>query len=136
MLSQETAAQPRHGRVGAKPAADKLPVELLELELSLEGFEGGEEAFCDAVRKTATAADGEFLFDLPAAGLVADCRRIGVIRVPDGAGDMRVMLACLNGDGAEIHLQEPDEETEHLVRFADAFVDVLKRMPEREREHN
>jgi len=131
MLPQETAVMPHQGRVGAR-ATETLPVELIELELSLEGFEGGEDAFCDAVRKAADAADGEFLFDLPAAGLIADCRRIAVIRVPNADGDLRVMLACLNEDGAEIHLQAPDEETAHLTRFANAFVDLLERIPERE----
>jgi hypothetical protein len=133
MLTQETAAAPPPASTGTvTPAAETgLPVELLELELSLEGFEGGEDAFRGAVSKAAIAAGGEFLFDLPAAGLVADCRRIAVIRIPAGSGETRVVFARLDEEGSEIHLREPDEETDHLVRFADAFVDVLRRMPER-----
>jgi hypothetical protein len=114
----------------ADTADPQLPLELLELELSLEGFGGGEESFREAVREAATAADGEFLFDLPAAGLVPDCRQLAVIRIPGEDGGMRIVLAMLDDDGAEIRLQEPDDETEHLVRFADAFVDVLQLMPE------
>lgn len=136
MLSQEFAARPQPAPNGTvMPAGDSsLPLELLELELSLEGFEGGEAAFCEAVRKAAAAASGEFLFDLPAGGLVADCRRIAVIRIPAIEGDIRLVLALLDDEGTEIHLQEPDEETAHLVRFADAFVDVLERMPEPSQE--
>ena len=133
MLTQETAIAPAPPPTGTvTPAAEpRLPVELLELELSLEGFMGDEAAFCDAVRKAAAAAGGEFLFDLPAAGLIADCRRIAVIGIPAGSGETRVVLARLDEQGAEIHLQEPDHDTEHLVRFANAFVDLLQRMPDR-----
>jgi hypothetical protein len=114
----------------ADAADPQLPLELVELELSLEGFGGGEAGFREAVREAATAAHGEFLFDLPAAGLVSDCRQLAVIRIPGEGGSMRIVLAVLDGDGTEIRLQEPDDETEHLVRFADAFVDVLQLMPE------
>jgi hypothetical protein len=132
MLSQDVAAKPQAVPPGAMADTvdPQLPFELLELELSLEGFKGGEEGFREAVRDAATAAHGEFLFDLPAAGLVPDCRRIAVLRIPDEDDGMRVVLAMLDGDGTEIRLQEPDDETEHLVRFADAFVDVLQLMPE------
>ena len=131
MLSQDLAARPTSAPNAAASGIDHaLPVELLELELSLEAFDGDEAGFCEAVRRAATAAEGEFLFDLPAAGLIADCRRIAVIRIPCEPEGMRVVLARLNEDGAGIRLQEPDEETEHLVRFADAFIDVLRRMPD------
>lgn len=131
MLSQDVAAKPQAVPPGAMAdnAEPQLPFELLELELSLEGFQGGEEGFREAVRDAAAAADGEFLFDLPAAGLVPDCRRIAVLRIPDEDGN-RIVLAMLDAAGTEIRVQEPDEDTEHLVRFADAFVDVLQLMPE------
>jgi hypothetical protein len=32
---------------------------------------------------------------------------------------------------AEIRVLEPSEETEHLLSFTDAFVDLLQRLPER-----
>ncbi len=110
-----------------------LPLELLELELSLEGFSGGEPGFCEAVRSAASAVNGDFLFDLPATGLIPDCRRLAVIRIPEG-DTMRTLFAALDEDGAEIRLLQPDEETEHLVRFADAFIDLLQRLPEQPRE--
>jgi len=31
-------------------------------------------------------------------------------------------------NGTEIRMQRPDTDTAHLVRFADAFIDVLKRI--------
>ncbi len=110
-----------------------LPLELLELELSLEGFSGGEPGFCEAVRSAASAVNGDFLFDLPATGLIPDCRRLAVIRIPEG-DTMRTLFAALDEDGAEIRLLQPDEETEHLLRFADAFIDLLQRLPEQPRE--
>lgn len=108
-----------------------LPLELLELELSLDGFSGGEVGFCEAVRIAAKAVGGEFLFDLPAAGLIADCRRLAVLWIPDGGEDIRIIFAALDADDAEIRLLQPDEETEHLLRFTDAFVDLLQRLPEK-----
>ncbi|MFK0165626.1 hypothetical protein [Rhizobium sp. NPDC090279] len=131
MLSQDVAAKPLAGAAiaGTDTADPILPLELLELELSLEGFSGGEPGFCEAVRNAASAVHGDFLFDLPAAGLIADCRRLAVIRIPEGDATMRTLFAALDGDGAEIRLLQPDEETEHLLRFADAFVDLLQRLP-------
>jgi hypothetical protein len=105
-----------------------LPLELLELELSLEGYADGEAGFCEAVRRAATETRGEFLFDLPAAGLVEDCRRIAVLRIPTSDGEMRVVLALLDRHGTEIRVQAPDEDTEQLIRFADAFIEVLEKI--------
>lgn len=136
MLSQDLAVPPKPASAAPTGDADNphLPLELLELELSLEGFEGGEQGFREAVRKAATEVGGDFLFDLPAEGLVADCHRLAVIRIPAEGDTMRVVLAMLDDDRAEIHLHEPDETTEHLVRFADAFVDVIQRLPEQLRD--
>ncbi len=47
---------------------------------------------------------------------------------------MRVIFAVLDEDGAEIRLLQPDEETEPLLRFTDAFVNLLQRLPERPHE--
>jgi hypothetical protein len=131
MLSQDLAAKPQSPPPGAMADTSEphLPIELLELELSLEGFKGGADGFREAVREAAVAVGGEFLFDLPAAGLVPDCRLLAVIRIPDEDG-LRVVLAVLDEEGSEIRVQEADDDTEHLVRFADAFVDVLQLMPE------
>ncbi|MGG6894578.1 MULTISPECIES: hypothetical protein [Rhizobium] len=136
MLSQDIAAKPMPAAaIAAADTADPvLPLELLELELSLEGFSGGEPSFCEAVRRAASSVRGDFLFDLPATGLIPDCRRLAVIRIPEPDATMRTLFAALDEDGAEIHLLQPDEETEHLLRFADAFVNLLQRLPERLRE--
>ncbi|PKA40195.1 hypothetical protein [Rhizobium sullae] len=129
MLSSETPERPQVSSLGASdPSEAFLPMELLELELSLEGYDGGEEGFCEAVRAAAANANGEFLFDLPAAGLIEDCRRLAVLRIPSVSSEMRVVLAVLDRDGSEIRVQAPDEETEHLVQFADAFIEVLERI--------
>lgn len=131
-LSQDIAASPLPTPAGtiADATDPTLPLELMELELSLEGFAGGEPAFCEAVRRAAQDAHGEFLFDLPAVGLVADCRRLAVLRIPDDAEASRVIFAALDEDGAEIRLLQPDANTEPLLRLADAFVDVLQRLPD------
>jgi hypothetical protein len=136
MLPQDLAAIQQSVPPGMMNDANepRMPLELLELELSLEGFKGGEDGFREAVREAASAVKGEFLFDLPAAGLVDNCRRLAVLRIPDEDVGMRVVLALLDEEGSEIRLQEPDEDTEHLVRFADAFVDVLQLMPEKKDE--
>jgi len=129
MLSPEMTERQQPPALGAVDASEPfLPMELLELELSLEGYNGGEAGFCEAVRTAAGKAGGEFLFDLPAAGLIEDCRRIAVLRVPTSSDDMRVVLAVLDRDGIEIRMQAPDEDTAHLVRFADAFIEVLERI--------
>ncbi|WP_037149793.1 hypothetical protein [Rhizobium freirei] len=136
MLSQDIAVKPlAAAAIATADTADPvLPLELLELELSLEGFSGGEPSFCEAVRRAASAVHGDFLFDLPARGLIPDCRRLAVIRIPEADATMRTLFAALDEDGAEIRLLQPDEETEHLLRFADAFVNLLQRLPERPRE--
>lgn len=136
IVSRDIAAKPQPGAaIVATDAVDPvLPLELLELELSLEGFSGGEPGFCEAVRNAASAVRGDFLFDLPAAGLVSDCRRLAVIRIPEGDATMRTLFAALDGDGVEIRLLQPDEDTEHLLRFADAFVDLLQRLPAKPKE--
>ncbi|MBB3311263.1 hypothetical protein FHT78_003007 [Rhizobium sp. BK196] len=129
MISSETMERQQTSSLGGIERGEPLlPLELLELELSLEGYAGGEAGFCEVVRKAAIETGGEFLFDLPAAGLVEDCRRIAVLRIPTSDKKMRVVLALLDQNGTEIRMQAPDENSEHLVRFADAFVEVLERI--------
>lgn len=129
MLSPEVAARPSAaGQATAGGSDPLLPLALLELELSLEGYDGGEAGFCEAVRQAASSSGGEFLFDLPAAGLIEDCSHVAVLQVPTPDRDMRVALAVLDRNGTEIRMQTPDHETAHLVRFAEAFIDVLKRI--------
>ncbi|MBB3133865.1 hypothetical protein FHS26_001578 [Rhizobium pisi] len=129
MISPDIAARPQASALGVIDQSEPmLPMELLELELSLEGYAGGDAGFCEAVRRAAERSGGELLFDLPAAGLVQDCRRIAVLRIPAGAQEMRVVLALLDDNGTEIRMQAPDEETAPLVRFADAFIELLERI--------
>ncbi|SCB59890.1 hypothetical protein GA0061105_108247 [Rhizobium aethiopicum] len=128
MISPEIAARPQSALGGIDHSEAMLPMELVELELSLEGYAGGDAGFCEAVRQAAGRSGGELLFDLPAGGLIEDCRRIAVLRIPDGGDGMRVVLALLDHNGTEIRMQAPDEDTAHLVRFADAFIEVLERI--------
>jgi len=130
MISPEIAARPQASALGGidHQSEPMLPMELLELELSLEGYTGGEAGFCEAVRRAAARSGGELLFDLPAGGLVQNCRRIAVLRIPDDGQEMRVVLALLDDHGTEIRMQAPDEETAPLVRFADAFIELLERI--------
>jgi hypothetical protein len=122
-LAVETQAPAFTGTDGKDPL---LPVELLELELSLDSYDGDAD-FCDAVRVAAAKAGGEFLFDLPAEGLMEDCKRIAVLRIPSAASDMRIVLAALEQNGTDIRMETPAPETAHVVRFADAFIKVLER---------
>ncbi|MGQ3291503.1 MAG: hypothetical protein ACT6U0_04700, partial [Shinella sp.] len=72
---------------------------------------------------------GDFLFDLPASGLKDDCRRIAALRVPKGEDRaLAVVFALLDAEGAAIRMENPDEKTKDLKRFADAFIDVLQRI--------
>ncbi|MDM9626717.1 hypothetical protein QTL95_12470 [Rhizobium sp. S152] len=127
MISPELAAETQPPAMGAVDPSDPLlPMELLELELSLEGYDGDAD-FCDAVRVAAARAGGEFLFDLPAEGLMEDCRRIAVLRIPSSASQMRIVLAVLDHTGSEIRMEAPEPENAHIVRFAEAFIKVLER---------
>lgn len=125
MMPTQTAAAPV-----ATPAGEPaLPLELLELELSLDGFSGDEASFAAAVRDAAVQLGGDYLFDLPASGLAEDCLRIAALRVPKGEdGALETVFALLDAEGASIRVENPDEKTTDLKRFADAFVDVLQRI--------
>lgn len=126
MLPTQTAADTAIVTPQGEPA---LPLELLELELSLDGFSGDEAGFAEAVRAAAEQVGGDYLFDLPASGLAEDCRRIAALRVPKGEDRaLAVVFALLDAEGSAIRVENPDEATADLERFADAFVDVLQRI--------
>ena len=126
MLPTQSAADTAIATIMGEPA---LPLELLELELSLDGFSGNEAGFTEAVRTAAEQVGGDFLFDLPASGLSQDCLRIAALRVPKGEdGALGVVFALLDAEGSSIRVENPDEKTEGLERFAEAFVDVLERI--------
>jgi hypothetical protein len=126
MLPTQIAADTPVATSAGEPA---LPLELLELELSLDGFSGDVETFAEAVRTAATQLGGDFLFDLPASGLADDCLRIAALRVPKGEdGALGVVFALLDAEASAIRVENPDEKTADLKRFADAFIDVLQRI--------
>lgn len=106
-----------------------LALELVELELSLDGFATEQDGFSEAVRRAAKALGGEFLFDLPASGLAEDCQRIAALRIPDANGNsMKIVFALLDDSGTGIRVEDPSEETTGLKNFAHSFVGVLERM--------
>jgi hypothetical protein len=54
---------------------------------------------------------------------------VAALRVPKGDdGALGVVFALLDAEGSAIRVETPDEKTEGLKRFADAFVDVLERI--------
>ncbi|MCW0000352.1 hypothetical protein OE766_19160 [Pararhizobium sp. YC-54] len=128
MLSSEMTTPAAATQTAVAPGAS-LTMELLELELSLDGFTTGPDGFAAHVRAAAAAIDGALLFELPASGLVADCDRIAVLRIPkDGSAAMATIFACLETGGNTIRIEMPDEATADLKNFAEAFVDVLQRI--------
>ena len=51
------------------------------------------------------------------------------LRVPKGEDRaLAVVFALLDAEGSAIRVENPDEATADLKRFADAFVDVLQRI--------
>ncbi|MQW86596.1 hypothetical protein [Sinorhizobium saheli] len=111
-------------------AADAaLPMALLELELSLDRFSGNKDDFTGFVRTVADDIGGEFLFALPASGLVDDCLTIAALRhgETDGKAPM-ILFVCLDKDGSTVRVEQPGERTAGLKSFTEAFVGVLERI--------
>ncbi|KQR77399.1 hypothetical protein ASG25_03765 [Rhizobium sp. Leaf384] len=126
-------------RSGPDAGDFEFTMEMLELELSLDGIVldglAGSSlasdglAFSDRVRAAAADLNGAFLFDLPASGLVENCQRIAVLRIPrDKDMGAETIFACLEADGTSIRIEKPDERTLGLANFAQAFVDVFQRI--------
>lgn len=116
------AGQPQ---ISIRPA--DLTMKLLELELSLDGYSAGRDGFSAHVATAVSAIGGELLFELPASGLIADCERIAVLRMPQ-EGAAGTVFACLETGGTTIRIERPTEETACLQSFAGAFVEVLRRI--------
>lgn len=107
---------------------NEISLDLIGLELSLEAFNASQDDFSGFVQQTAEDFGGELLFTLPASGLVRDCKTIAVLRLPMGAsGDMQTVFACLNDAGTSVRVEEPNERSAGLARFAHAFIDVLEK---------
>ncbi|MDQ0319479.1 hypothetical protein QO002_001617 [Pararhizobium capsulatum DSM 1112] len=111
------------------PAGPDFTIELLELELSVDGFSSGREGFSAHMAASASSIGGTLLFELPASGLIENCERIAVLRIPRAESDeAATVFACLETGGAAIRVEPPSEKTADLRSFADAFVDVLRRI--------
>ncbi|MCA1366602.1 hypothetical protein I6F15_04180 [Bradyrhizobium sp. BRP14] len=105
-----------------------LPMALLELELSLDRFSGSKDDFAGFIRTVADDIGGEFLFALPASGLIEDCLTIAALR--HGETDDKtpmILIVCLDQDGSTIRVEQPSERIAGLRSFAEAFVGVLER---------
>jgi hypothetical protein len=111
------------------PAGDGgIPMGLLELELSLDGFSGNKDDFPGFVRTVADNAGAEFLFALPASELIDDCMSIAVLRLGEADAETSILFACLDEQGTAIRIEHPSDGTRDLERFAESFVGVLERM--------
>lgn len=121
----KTAHAVQTGSQRASPAP--ISLDLMELELALDPDEINGHGFCEAVRDAAKASGAEFLFDLPASGLIGDAQRIAVICLSRKDGG-RFGLVLLSPEGDRATAVEPGPETAGLVQFAKAFVAVLERL--------
>ena len=143
-MAADATTAPVHGPSQPSPAAYRGPdaktadrladavsppmaLELVELDLALDLNNIAEHGFCEAVREAAKTVNGEFLFDLPASGLVDDAQRIAVVCLTRDNGG-RFGLVLLSADGDRATTVEPDETTGGLVQFAKAFVAVLEKL--------
>lgn len=99
---------------------------LLEMELALAAYDGRED-FVTAVSRAAREAGGAFLFELPASDMLPGSRRVGVVSLPASDGWLTA-FACVEADGQSIRIEQPDERSEPLHRFAQSFIGVLGRL--------
>jgi hypothetical protein len=115
---------PLHAADGAA-----IPMALLELELSLDRFSGNKDDFASFIRTVADDIGGEFLFALPASGLIEDCLTIAALRHGETEDKApMILVVCLGQDGSTIRVEQPSERTAGLRSFAEAFVGVLERI--------
>ena len=126
--------QPLAPRVSTEPAQTPqtrhqapLSLDLVELDLALDLSDITDRGFADAVADAAKVIGGEFLFDLPASGLVEEAQRIAVVCLSRDNGG-RFGLVLLSAGGDRVETAEADEATAGLVQFARAFVAVLEKL--------
>ena len=128
-MQSQDQLEPVSASVSGEPGAFDFTMEMLELELSLEGTAPVGDSFAARVRAAAQDLNGAMLFDLPASGLVENCQRIAALRIPhEGGTGAETVFACLEADGTSIRIEKPDEKTADLASFAQSFVDVFQRM--------
>lgn len=115
-------------RIGPQFPKSRAPMalDLVELELALDLNDIADRGFSDAVQQAAKTVGGEFLFDLPASGLIANAQRIAVVCLSRSDGG-RFGLVLLSANGDRASAMESDETTADLVQFAKAFVAVLEK---------
>lgn len=126
---EATTAQPISGRpqrLIAKPTPDRA-LDLLELEMALDSVDLSSSGFREAVAVSAASLGGEFLFDLPASGLVEDAQKVAAVSLPNGA-ETPIVFVLLSADGTSIAVQAPGEATADLQRFAEAFMAFHSRL--------
>ncbi|WFU48370.1 hypothetical protein [Sinorhizobium terangae] len=128
MVAPETSVTKAAPTLLPQPGDAAIPMALLELELSLDGFSGSKDEFAAFVRTVAADIGGELLFTLPASGLIEDCLTIAAIRYSDAGKAPTILFVCLGGDGTEIRVEQPGAQTADLKSFAEAFVGVLERI--------
>lgn len=104
-----------------------LSLDLVELDLALDLSDIADRGFADAVADAAKVVGGEFLFDLPASGLVEESQRIAVVCLSRENGG-RFGLVLLSAGGDRVETAEANEATAGLVQFARAFVAVLEKL--------
>ena len=122
-------AAPMPATVAMPDVDPSMTMELLELELSLENLTTEPTDFTARVRKAAADVEGAYLFELPASGLIEGCDRIAVLRIPlSGGAATTTVFACLENDGVTVRIVMPDETMTDLKNFAEAFVDVFRRI--------
>ncbi|AKI01448.1 hypothetical protein IMCC20628_02753 [Hoeflea sp. IMCC20628] len=119
--------QPTSLRRPSEATRSPMALDLVELDLALDLNDVGGNGFCEAVREAAKRVNGEFLFDLPASGLLDDAQRIAVVCLSRENGG-RFGLVLLSNDGDQAWAVEPDDTTADLLRFAKAFVAVLEKL--------
>lgn len=127
MSTTSTAAAETTSVAKPAPRQAALPLDLVELELALDGFAEAKTDFVETLRTAARKVGGEYLFELPASGLAGNCRQIAALRLPrEGEPGDHIVFALLDENGTAIRVEEPGEATEGLKSFAEAFVSVIE----------
>ncbi|KQT61282.1 MULTISPECIES: hypothetical protein [unclassified Aureimonas] len=101
--------------------------EQIEFEIALDLEDPILSGFKTSVRTAAEAVGGEFLFDMPADGMIDDASRIAAIRIPRQPRDI-ILFALLDASGTGFRIASKDEIGERFYGFARAFVGVLEKI--------
>ncbi|MCO6186959.1 hypothetical protein [Rhizobium sp. L1K21] len=92
-------------------------------------FSADAETFETRVRELANELGGDYLFGLPASGLVKDCQRIAAMRLPVEGKDVdETIFILLDNAGETVRLSNKKDQLQDVEKFAAAFIDVLGRI--------